>query len=153
MAKSVNVILTESVKSLGRLGDRKHVKMGYAFNYLIPNGLALAATPENEHIFTSIKKRQLKNLEKAKAEGEKIVAQIHGKTVELAAKIHGDAMLYGSITPGDVAAEIERLWTIKLDKKQLHMPEHIRQLGEYKIVVDLHPELDCELTLVVTAKE
>ncbi|MBT5856643.1 50S ribosomal protein L9 [bacterium] len=146
----MDVILIKDMKQKGRLGDTLQVKTGYARNYLIPNGFAIIATPENESRFKTLKRKEEKRLLSQRSEFEKVAADLNGKTIEIEAQTH-KGRLYGSITPADIAKAIAEQLKQTVSKSDLDMPAHVKEIGEHKISICLHPDLECVITLTITS--
>ncbi|GIX49857.1 MAG: hypothetical protein KatS3mg132_051 [Limisphaera sp.] len=140
MAK-MQVILTSNIVGLGAESDQVTVAAGYARNYLFPRGLAIPLTAAN--------KRRLEVLRQRRAERE---AQEYNTMCELArslaklvcvvtVKTGDDGKLFGSVTSGTIADALKTQFDVALDKKQIHLPEPIKSLGEYEVELRLHPEV------------
>ena len=144
----MEVILLERVAKLGQMGDVVSVKPGYARNYLLLQGKALTASKENIAAFDA-QKAQLEatNLEtkkEAEALGEKLDGQ---KFVVIRAASDG-GNLYGSVSPRDVAiVATENGFTVA--RKQVVIPNPIKELGLHEAVVTLHPEVEVTVILNV----
>jgi len=148
----MNVILLEKVQNLGGLGDQVSVKPGYGRNYLIPNGIAVAATKDNIEIFEA--KRA--ELEKASAEklaqAEKRKALIETTMVTIAHKAGDEGKLFGSVG----TLEISRAATsagAEIAKNEVKLSEGaLRQTGEYEIQIQLYSDVMATLKLNVVAE-
>jgi large subunit ribosomal protein L9 len=145
----MNVILLENVENLGRIGDLVKVKPGYGRNYLLPQGKAALATPEN---MKEIEARRAE-LEKAAAE-ELAVAKARARTIEgmelvIQANAGPEGKLFGSVGPIDIAEAFERV-QVEVERSEVRMPEGpVQELGEFAVGVHLHPEVDVEITVRV----
>jgi large subunit ribosomal protein L9 len=145
----MNVILLENVENLGRIGDLVKVKPGYGRNYLLPQGKAALATPEN---MKEIEARRAE-LEKAAAE-ELAVAKARARTIEgmelvIQANAGPEGKLFGSVGPMDIAEAFERV-QVEVERSEVRMPEGpVQELGEFAVGVHLHPEVDVEITVRV----
>jgi len=146
----MQVILKERVENLGALGDIINVKPGYARNFLVPFGKAVQATKENIAVFekqkAALEKREVKRLSDAKSQAEKI----SGKTFKIKAQAGDGGKLFGSVGTKEVAHAIASATDITIEKRHVRMPDGIiRHLGEFKLSVHLHTEIDAEILLVV----
>ena len=149
----MNVILLDNVDNLGSIGDLVKVKPGYGRNYLIPQGKAALATPEN------MKALEARRAELEKAAAEELAAAkerakvIEGTEVVISANAGSEDKLFGSVGPIDICAKLEEV-QIEVERSEIRMPEGpIHELGEYQIGVHLHPEVDVEVTVRVVAAE
>jgi large subunit ribosomal protein L9 len=149
MSKSVEIILIKDIKGVGKIGDRKKLSGGYVRNYLIPNNLALLITPNNLMKFESIKKQDNKRRLEEQKDAELLKQSLEGKTISITAVAQNEGKLYGSVTIGDVINEITNNFNVKLDKKQIAMPEHLKKAGDYDININLHSEVVCKMKLTV----
>ena len=148
----MNVILLEKVQNLGGLGDQVNVRPGFGRNYLIPKGIAVAATKENIAIFEA--KRA--DLEKASAEklanAEKRKAVIEATTVTLAHKAGDEGKLFGSVGTLEIARAATRAGA-EIAKHEVKLSNGaLRQTGEYDIVVELYSDVTATLKLNVVAE-
>ena len=149
----MNVILLESVENLGGIGDLVKVKPGYGRNYLLPQGKAALATPEN---MKAIEARRAE-LEKAAAE-ELSKAQERAKAFEnLEIVVHANAgsegKLFGSVGPIDIVEALAAV-QVEAERSEVRMPEGpIQELGEYPIGIHLHSEVNAEVLVKVVGEE
>ena len=145
----MNVILLENVENLGRIGDLVKVKPGYGRNYLLPQGKAALATPEN---MKEIEARRAE-LEKAAAEelaaAKARAATIEGMELVIQANAGPEGKLFGSVGPIDIAEAFEKV-QVEVERSEVRMAEGpIQELGEFTVGVHLHPEVDVEITVRV----
>lgn len=149
----MKVILLEEVKNLGGRGALVNVADGYARNYLFPKKLALPATPANikrlERERERIRLLEEREIEEAQQQKEKL----EGVQVSIPARAGEQGRLFGSVTAQDIALELERQSGIKVDKKKIELPEAIKSLGTYQVVVRLHPSVTASLTIQVVPEE
>ena len=149
----MNVILLENVENLGRIGDLVKVKPGYGRNYLLPQGKAALATPEN---MKEIEARRA-DLEKAAAEelaaAKARAATIEGMELVIQANAGPEGKLFGSVGPIDIAEAFEKV-QVEVERSEVRMAEGpIQELGEFAVGVHLHPEVDVEITVRVVEAE
>jgi large subunit ribosomal protein L9 len=149
----MNVILLEAVENLGSIGDLVKVKPGYGRNFLLPQGKAALATPEN---MREIEKRRVE-LEKAAAE-ELAKARERAKAFDnLEVVIHANAgsegKLFGSVQPLDIVEALEAV-QVEAERAEIRMPEGpIQEVGEYPVGIHLHTDVDVEILVKVVGEE
>ncbi len=148
----MKVILTQTVGSLGKIGDIVNVKDGYARNYLFPKNAAKEATLGNMKILDSLKKKQAlseaKRLDEAKAFAEKIAAL----SITISAKTADEEKLFGAVTTEMISAALENE-KITIDKKDVVLDEPIKKLGVYQVGLKIHPEVRASLRVWVVKEE
>lgn len=146
----MKVILLEPLAQLGKAGEVVEVKPGYARNYLVPKGFAMAATNSNLKALEAQVRARQKRLAGAKLDAEKLAGQMGELVVEVKARA-GEGKIYGAITAQAVADAIERQTGLDIDRRKLEMGKAIKELGEYEVVYKPHPEVPIPLKLNVTA--
>ena len=145
----MEIILLENIDRVGKFGERVTVKPGYARNYLLPQGKATAATPENIAKFqarrSELAAKAADVVEQARIRAE----EIQGQTVTIHANIGPEGKLFGSVGAVDIARALgER--GMPVERSEIRLPDGpIRVAGEYTVEVHLHAEIDAELTVVV----
>ncbi len=148
----MEVILKETISSLGKAGDIVKVAPGYARNYLLPYGKAIMADPENvaqmERQRAAILERAAKELQELEA----LASQLDGVEVTLPARVGEEGKLYGSVTAMDIAKAVEEKG-FALDKRKIQLAEPIRALGDYDVLVKLAPDLIATLKVHVVPLE
>lgn len=149
----MNVILLDNVDNLGNIGDLVKVKPGYARNYLIPQGKAALATPENmqqiEARRAELEKAAAEELAEAKARAQ----AVNGTEVVISANVGGEGKLFGSVGPIDIVEALEKV-QIEVERSEIRMPDGpIHEVGEFEIGVHLHPEVDALVTVRVVGTE
>ncbi|MCL6472471.1 MAG: 50S ribosomal protein L9 [Firmicutes bacterium] len=150
----MKVILKEAVGGLGKMGDVVNVADGYARNYLVPKGLAVAATPgalkEWEQKRVTIAKREAAE----RAEAEALAAQLNDKEVTVEAKVGEEGKLYGSVTSKEIAAAILEQLKVEIDRKKIEIGQSIKEVGTYPAHIRLYPGVDATVKVnVVASKE
>jgi large subunit ribosomal protein L9 len=144
----MKVILADDVRGLGHRGDTVAVKPGYARNFLFPQGLAWEATPASARRLTEEKKKyDDKNL-REKAVAEEASRKIEGLRITITKKAGEGDVLYGSVTPTDIADALgER--GVEVDRRRIEVAEPIKRLGEHTVHVRLHRDVVAELIVEV----
>ncbi len=147
----MKLILTQEVSGLGAPGDVVEVKDGYARNYLVPRGLAVAWTKGGEKQVASIRMarttREIKTLEEA----QRIRDALQARPVRLTARAGANGRLFGAITPADVAEAVVAVGGPQVDRRKVELPQAIKSLGDYTVHVRLHPEVQAKVALHVVA--
>jgi len=147
----MKVILQENLENLGHIGDIVKVAPGYARNYLIPKGFALLANEKNtkamEHAKRQLEYKKNKMLEQAKA----IAAKVEAITLSLVHQAGEEGKLFGSVTNMELAEQL-KIQGLEIDRKKI-VSDPIKQLGEYTVVVKIHPEVTANLKVVVSKPE
>jgi len=144
----MQVILLERVAKLGQMGEVVTVKDGFARNYLLPQKKALWASEANIKAFESQKAQlQANNLE-TKKEAETFAAKLDGQRFVVIRAASDGGALYGSVTTRD-AADAAKEAGFTVDRRQIHMPQPIKELGLHELEVALHPEVEVTIVLNV----
>ena len=147
----MKIILTNEVSGLGAAGDVVEVKSGYARNYLIPRGFAIAWTKGGEKDVEQIRRarriREIATVEQANS----FKAQLEGVKVKLSTRAGDAGRLFGSVTPADIAAAVKAAGGPDVDKRRIEIGSPIKTLGSHKVSVRLHPEVEAALDAEVVA--
>ena len=145
----MEIILLEKVDNVGGIGDRVKVKSGYARNFLIPQGKATLATPDN------IAKFEARRAElEAKAAGELSEAKaragkLEGQVIRIKAQAGTEGKLFGSIGTVDIAEAIEKAG-VEVERSEVRMPEGpLRVVGEHEVELHLHTDVNVTLKVIV----
>ena len=146
----MQVILLEKNEKLGNLGDVANVKSGYARNYLIPQGKAKPANKANLAAFETIR---------VELEAKEAVALSDAQTKEsamidivctISANTGEEGKLYGSVGPADIVENLHSQG-FEVEKRDIHIPEAIRHIGEYEVTVSLYAEILVTVKVIVIA--
>ena len=139
----MQLILKQDIEKLGRAGEVVTVRDGYARNYLLPKGLALAATPVNLKVIAQEKKKSTLLQEQQKKQAEDIAQKITSISCTIAVKAGVDGKLYGSVTSQDIASAY-KAEGIDIDKRDIELLQPIKEVGVFKLKVKLHPEVTAQ---------
>jgi len=147
----MQIILLDKVTNLGNLGDQVNVRPGYGRNFLIPNGKAVMATPDNKAHFEA----RRAELEKAAADVLAIAQaradKINDSTVEIASKAGDEGKLFGSIGTADIAEAVSAAGT-EVAKQEVRLPEGpLRHLGEFDVELQLHTDVSAIVKVKIVA--
>ncbi|MCB1547426.1 MAG: 50S ribosomal protein L9 [Hyphomicrobiaceae bacterium] len=136
----MQVILLERIGRLGQMGDVVKVKDGFARNYLLPQGKALRANPDNLKLFEGQRAQlEARNLE-AKAEAEAVATKLEGQSFVVIRQAGDTGQLYGSVSTRDIA-EVVTAGGFSVDRQQVQLDRPIKMLGVSEVRVALHPEV------------
>lgn len=145
------LILTSEVTGLGSPGDVVDVKNGYARNFLIPQGFAIAWSKGAEKQVDSIKAsraaKELATLEDAQA----LKAKLESAPVKLAVKAGNEGRLFGSVKTADIAAAVKAAGLGDIDKRSIEISAPVKSLGKHDATVRLRTDVLAALTLDVVA--
>ena len=133
----VEVMLMSDVKKLGKAGAIVKVAPGYARNMLIPQGLAAPVTEAAKRKLAKLEEARAKARAEAKKAAQAVADKLAGLTVTVNARTVDGTKLYGSVSATDLLAAIEADRGVKLERSQLDLPDHLREVGEYKASLDL----------------
>jgi large subunit ribosomal protein L9 len=144
----MQIILQEDIDKLGHRGDVVTVKPGYARNFLLPRKLAVEASAGNlkaiEKIRASLAKKTATEVEAA----QKHAAALNGVELQFTRKTGENGQLFGSVTSGDVADALEAKG-FKVDKRQIHIAEPIKALGEFPVTVKVFRDIAAQIKVQV----
>ena len=144
----MKIVLLERINKLGQMGDIVDVKSGYARNFLLPLKKALRATKENINFFKEQKSiLEAKNLENRK-EAEAVKTKIDGKSFILIRSASDTGALYGSVSSRDIN-EVISADGVEISKNQINLDKPIKELGIYKININLHSDIFSEIFINV----
>ncbi len=134
----MKVILKQDVKGTGKAGDLVNVADGYAQNFLIKRGLAVAADAQamNEKKAKDAAKEHHAAVELANA--QETAKKLEGKIVKVAAKAGANGKLFGAVTAKEVSAEIKNQYQMDVDKKKISLSQDIKGYGTFSAEVKLH---------------
>ncbi len=146
----MKIVLLEDVEKLGYAGDIKEVKDGYAKNFLIPKGFALAATRSNLKLVEEKRKAILRKIEKRIAEANKIRESLDGIEIEIKARAGEKGKLFGSITVNEIYEQLKEK-SENLDKKSIRIPEGgIREVGNHTVEIAIYRDVKATVKVKVS---
>ncbi len=142
----MKVLLRKNISKLGIIGDVVETKRGYARNYLIPQGLAIAPTEANIKAVEADKARYLEEVAKERAALEARAKLVDGKEITITSRANAEGHLYGSVGPAQIVTALAEA-NLFVNEKEIAMVEPIRTLDKYD--VELHFGEDVKATIVV----
>ena len=144
----MKVILRSDVERLGSAGDVVSVAAGYARNFLLPRGVAVAATDGNVKLIEVEKKRIAKDQARQKEEAEALAKQLEALSITISKQAGEEDKLFGSVTNKEIAEALVKE-NHEIDKRKIILEEPIKALGIYTVPIKLHSEVTAELKLWV----
>ena len=147
----MKVILTKDLDNLGKAGSLVEVKTGYGRNYLLPRELAVLATAKNIRQLEHQKSGILARAAKEKQNMAAIAQKISAIEVKFTRKVGDQNKLFGSVTSKDVHEQLVAQG-YPIERKQVHMPEPLKEVGTHEVEVKLHPEVTVKLKVTVGAE-
>jgi len=147
----MEVILTQDVQGLGYKNDVVKVKPGYGRNYLIPNGVALIANDSNKRMTAENTRQAAHKAAKVKQDAEAIAQRLGDLTIELKTKAGETGKIFGAVTALQIADALKAKG-FDIDRKKVVLKDQPKQLGTYKVNLDLHKEVKHEITVNVVGE-
>ena len=146
---TMKVVFLKDVPGVASVGQMKEVADGYGRNYLIPKKLAVLATPAELKKLESQHQAEARREAKFGVEAGALAQTIASLEIKLSAKVGEQNRLYGSITSGDIAAEVQRLTGKEIDKRKVELAEPIKELGSYEIPIKLTRDVTAKVKVLV----
>ncbi len=147
----MKIVLRTDVENLGNKGDLVEVAPGYARNYLVPKGLAMAATAGVTRQAEAMRRSRQVRDRREKEGAEATARQLAAKRIEIKGRAGEGGRLFGSVTSTDIAEAVEAQTGVHLDRRKLHV-EPIKTLGTHEVLVRLHSEVEVPLTIDVVSQ-
>ncbi|MCB0420584.1 MAG: 50S ribosomal protein L9 [Bdellovibrionales bacterium] len=144
----MKVILQKDVKDLGKVGDLVSVSDGFARNLLFPRKLAVQATEGRKKEWEHLQKVAEVQKKKAKAARQELVEKLSGVTVTFKVAAGEEEKLFGSVTNADISEELAKSG-YEVDRRDIHLDEPIKVLGQHKATVKLGQGLEAEVSVMV----
>ena len=148
----MEVILLERVGKLGQMGEVVRVKDGYARNFLLPRGKALRATSDNKSRFEGMKGDLQVKSNEAKGVAGKLANKVNGKTYVVIRQASETGQLFGSVSTRDIATLISTEGA-EVGRTQVMLNAPIKSIGQYKVPLELHPDVEATVTVTVARSE
>ena len=148
----MQIVLNKDVKKLGYRGDKVSVKPGYFRNFLMPRGLADIATVSRIKIAESRKEKMVMKKQQVIDNASDVLKKLKGLSISLQEKVTDKNTLYSAVSEIEVIEAVEKAAKVKLEKEHIKM-EHIKELGEHKVIIHLGKDAEEEITVVVEAAE
>ena len=148
----MEVILLERIARLGQMGDVVRVKDGFARNFLLPRGKALRATDENRTRFEKMKSELEARSLTLKSEADQVAGKLDGKSITVLRQASESGQLFGSVSPRDLVALLGE-GGFRVNRNQVALNAPIKTIGQHKVPIALHPEVEVSISVIVARNE
>lgn len=145
---TMKVILRADMENLGKLGDVVSVKPGYGRNYLLPQGLAMTASPSNLKVFELERKKLQAKMDSLRGQARGLAERIAQAEVSIVVRVGEGDKLYGSVTSAMIADALSAQG-VEVDRKKIVLEEPIRTLGAHEVEVKLHADVRATVRVLV----
>jgi large subunit ribosomal protein L9 len=148
----MKVLLRDDVSGVGHKGDLCEVSDGYARNFLLPRGLAMRATEGVDAQAEGMRRaRAIRDAQDREA-AEEIAKTLVSKVLTITARASDEGRLFGSIASADVAEAVVDQTGVELDRRQIVLDDHLKDVGTHTVMVRLHTDVEFPLTVEVNAE-
>ncbi|HSL84250.1 MAG TPA: 50S ribosomal protein L9 [Thermoanaerobaculia bacterium] len=148
----MEVILLKDRRALGKRGEVVEVKPGFARNYLLPQGLALEATPGNLKVFEQQRVRIETEAAREREAAQEVASRIEGTRIVIHKRASDAETLYGSVTATEIADALEEKG-ISVDKRRIDLEGGIKTIGDHHVLIHLYSEVSAEFVVTVLPEE
>lgn len=149
----MKVVFLEDVPKVAKAGEIKEVADGYGRNFLIPQKLAVLASPSALNAAETQTKIRARSQTQTEDETTELARQLEGKEITLKARAGAQEHLHGSITSADIASELQNATGLVVDKRKIELDEPIRQLGSYEVAIRLAKDMIPKIKVTVIEEE
>ena len=149
----MKIVLLENLKNLGSIGQTINVKRGYARNFLIPQKKALFASEKNIKEVEKIKSDLSKKDQEKKKTAKEIAEKLKNKVFEVKKLVTENKELYGSVKPTEISKILKEKENIDLSSSLIQPVKEIKTVGEFKVVLNLHSEIESFIKINVIPEE
>lgn len=149
---AMQVILTQDVNNLGKAGELVSVKPGFGRNYLIPNGLAVTASVENQQRLEHDKAVIARKVAKERAGAQSIADRLNGMTLQFERLVGEDEKMFGSVGARDIAEQLKRA-NVEIDHRWVALDQPVKAVGKYEVPIKLAAGVQASLKFYVVKKE
>lgn len=147
----MKVILMQDVTNLGEVGDIVDVAGGYGRNYLVPQGIAVAATAKNKRQLEHQQRLREHQIAKARKAAAGLAERLQGMSCTFTRKTAEEGRLFGSVTSMDIVEQL-KADGVELDRRRVQLDQPIRSLGDFSVPVRLPGDLTAEVKVTVVAE-
>jgi large subunit ribosomal protein L9 len=148
----MKVILTKDLENVGKAGALVDVKPGFGRNYLLPRQLAMPATAKNIRQLDHDKSGILARAARQRSSMDAMAKKISAIQLKFARKVGDQDKLFGSVTSKDIHDRLVEQG-YEIDRKQIHLPEPLKSIGDHEVEVKLHAEVTAKLKVAIAAEQ
>ena len=148
----MDIILLQDVEHVGYKHELVTVKNGYGRNYLIPQGLALLANAANKARLEELKRREDATEAKRLGEYQEVADKLKGQVLKIGAKAGTSGKIFGSVTNIQITNALKEQFDLDVERRKVQLPDNIKELGTYTMVLNLHKEVKPEIQFEVVAE-
>ena len=148
----MEIILLTDIDKVGYKHEVVTVKSGYARNFLIPKGVALIANSTNMRRLDDLRRRENKKESALLGHYQEIASKLEGKSLRIGAKAGTSGKIFGSVTNIQIAAALKDQYQVEIERRKIHLPTDIKNVGSYVVELKLHPEVTSNLNFEVVAE-
>jgi large subunit ribosomal protein L9 len=148
----MQIILTQDVNNLGKAGELVSVKPGFGRNYLIPNGLAVSASVQNQQRLEHDRAVIARKVAKERGIAQGLADRLNGMTLQFERMVGEEEKMFGSVGSRDIAEQLKRA-NIEIDHRWVELDQPIKALGKYEVPVKLQAGVVATLKFWVVGKE
>ena len=145
----MRVVFLEDVPGVAQGGDVKEVKNGFARNYLIPKSLATPATHNALQRIAKLQRQAQVTRVKQLEDMKELAAELDGSQINVEMRAGSTGRLYGSVTAAIIASTLAEMTEKEIDRRTVTLSEPIRDLGEFDLTLDLHPDVQAGVSVLV----
>lgn len=148
----MDIILLQDVEHVGYKHELVTVKNGYGRNFLIPQGLALIANSANRARLKELQRREDATEAKRLGEYQDIAKKLDGQVLRIGAKAGTSGKIFGSVTNIQIINALKEQFDLDLERRKVQLPDNVKDLGTYTLVLNLHKEVQPEVKFEVVAE-
>lgn len=149
----MKIILLADNPPLGKRGEERDVPVGFARNYLIPRKLAVPSTPEEKSRWEKMRQQDKLGAEQRRKEAEDLRQKLEGETIDISAKAGEKGKLFGSVTADGIVEAIRKKTGVQIDKRSIKLGAPIHMIGEHRVPVKLHAEVEATILVKVVEEK
>jgi len=144
----MKVILKETIDSLGIIGSEVDVAKGFARNFLLPQGKAMLATPQNRRVLEQQRSKFELQIAKERKLAQEMAERLKGVAVTISAKVSEEDRLYGSVTVREIVDALAEK-DIKVEKRMVLLAEPLKTVGVHKVPIRVYKEVEPEISVEI----